>query len=547
MKNIKKTALIVLPIIAGTLLSACSSSSNGKSADAASTKQVLNWFEAGEMSTMDPCLNNDVYGSDQITATMEGLVRLGNNSKVLPGIAKSWKKSKDGKTWTFNLRRNAKWANGEPVTAQDFVYAWRRQVDPKTASTQSAQFSGIKNADAIVASKKPVSSLGVKADGKYKLVVTLERSIPYFKLLVASSSYVPQNQKFVEKAGKKFGTASKYVLSDGPFVSKGWTGANLTWKLVKNNNYWDKKSVKLSQINFSVQKTQSTTYNLYQDGSLDMTTLSVTQSKSLKGKSGWNVKKGNRSQYIMYNFKTDKNIRNVNLRRAISASIDKNLLAKTLNDANVGATSLTPTGITDPVSGKNFSTEVQTSETKAVQNVNKKLAKEYYQKALKELGKKSITIKLMGDDTDDAKKTTEFIQSALEDTLGMKVEVTNVPFKTRFAREEAGDFDVIIDGWSGDYADPNSFLEMFEKKNVNNYGKWLNDDYDKEMKISKSTTSTAKRWEALTKAEQILLTQQGVTPLYYANTATLINPKVKNIVLKGAGVPYNFKTAYIAD
>ena len=172
----KKSAIITLALSA-SLLSACSNTS----ASSSKTKQVLNWFSAGEISTMDPALNNDVYGGEQLDATMEGLVRLGNNSKILPGIAKSWKESKDGMTWTFKLRKNAKWSNGEALTAKDFVYAWRRQVNPKTASTQSNKYSGIKNADAIVASKKPVSSLGIKAVGKYKLVVTLERKIPYFQ------------------------------------------------------------------------------------------------------------------------------------------------------------------------------------------------------------------------------------------------------------------------------------------------------------------------------------------------------------------------------
>lgn len=537
----KKSAIITLAL-STSLLSACSNTS----ASSSKAKQVLNWFSAGEISTMDPALNNDVYGGEQLDATMEGLVRLGNNSKVLPGIAKSWKESKDGMTWTFKLRKNAKWSNGEALTAKDFVYAWRRQVNPKTASTQSNKYSGIKNADAIVASKKPVSSLGIKALGKYKLVVTLERKIPYFQLLLAGSAFAPQKQKFIEKAGKKYGTAAKYTLSDGPFVMKGWTGSNLTWKLVKNKYYWDKKNVKLTKINFSVQKSQSTSYNLYQAGKLDMTTLSASQSKSLKNQKGWQIKKSNRTQYLMYNFKTDKNLRNVNLRRAIAAAINKESLAKTLNLADIAATSLTPSGITDPISGKEFSKEVVTKETAAIQSGTKAQAKAYYKKALKELGKKQITIKLLGDDTDDAKKTTEFIQSALESTLGMKVEVTNMPFKNRFTREEAGDFDVILDGWSGDYADPNTFLEMFQKTNVNNYGSWENAAYNKAMETSKTTASSKKRWSALVKAERILLTQQGVTPLYYSNTATLINPKVKNITLKGAGLAYNFKAAYIS-
>ncbi len=136
------------------------------------------------MTTMDPSKATDRYDADQFNNVMEGLIRLGNNAKPTPRIAKSWKESSDGKTWTFNLRKGAKWANGDEVTAQDFVYSWRRTVNPKTASEYAYLFSGIKNADVIVAGKKAVNTLGIKADGKYKLTVTLDRRIPYFKLLM---------------------------------------------------------------------------------------------------------------------------------------------------------------------------------------------------------------------------------------------------------------------------------------------------------------------------------------------------------------------------
>ena len=538
-----KTFLAAGSILTAALaLTAC----GGNSSSSSSNKKELNWEESAEIPTMDLSKATDSASFTQLINTMEGLYRAKSDGSQEKAMATSEKVSKDGKTYTFTLRKDNKWSNGDPVTAQDFVYSWRRTVDPKTASQYAYLFEGIKNATDIQNGKKKPETLGIKAVGKYKLVVTLDRRIPYFNNLMAFGSFFPQNEKAVKKYGSKYGTASKYMVYNGPYIMSGWSGSSLSWKLKKNPYYWDKKNVKLTKINFSVQKSQSTSYNLYQVGKLDMTTLSASQSKSLKNQKGWQIKKSNRTQYLMYNFKTDKNLRNVNLRGAIAAAINKESLAKTLNLADIAATSLTPSGVTDPVTGKEFSKEVVTKRTKAIQSGTKAQAKAYYKKALKELGKKQIIIKLLGDDTDDAKKATEFIQSALESTLGMKVEVTNMPFKNRFAREEAGDFDVILDGWSGDYADPNTFLEMFQKTNVNNYGSWENAAYNKAMETSKTTTSSKKRWAELVKAERILLTQQGVTPLYYGNTATLINPKVKNITLKGAGLAYNFKGAYIS-
>ena len=528
-------------LAAAALLAACGSSSSSSS----SKPQKLAWTEAAELTTMDPSKATDRYDADQFNNVMEGLIRLSNNAKATPGMATSWKESKDGKTWTFNLRKGAKWSNGDEVTANDFVYSWRRTVNPKTASEYAYLFSGVKNADQIVAGKKAVNTLGIKADGKYKLTVTLERRIPYFKLLMGFYIFFPQNQKFVEKCGSKYGTAAKYVLSNGPFKMTGWTGSNLTWKLVKNNTYWDKKNVKLDQVSMSVQKTQSTSYNLYQSGKLDETNLDAQQSKQLKGTTGWTVRKFASTKYLQYNIAKDKNLANANLRKAISLAINKKQLATTVGAANQAAVSFTAAGITDSSTGKDFSSEVKTSATQAVQGYDKAKAKEYYKKALKELGKKSITIQLLGDDTDDAKKVTEFIQSALESTLGMKVEVTNVPFKTRLSRVSALKFDVVATGWTADFSDPISFLALLSKGNAYNYGKWESTTYNKNVSLSKTTGSTAARWKAMVKADQALVEDQGVTPLYYTNEATLVKTKVKGVVFNGAGAPYNFKEAYI--
>ncbi|CCK83048.1 Oligopeptide ABC superfamily ATP binding cassette transporter, binding protein [Lactobacillus equicursoris 66c] len=528
-------------LAAAALLAACGSSSSSSS----SKPQKLAWTEAAELTTMDPSKATDRYDADQFNNVMEGLIRLSNNAKATPGMATSWKESKDGKTWTFNLRKGAKWSNGDEVTANDFVYSWRRTVNPKTASEYAYLFSGVKNADQIVAGKKAVNTLGIKADGKYKLTVTLERRIPYFKLLMGFYIFFPQNQKFVEKCGSKYGTAAKYVLSNGPFKMTGWTGSNLTWKLVKNNTYWDKKNVKLDQVSMSVQKTQSTSYNLYQSGKLDETNLDAQQSKQLKGTTGWTVRKFASTKYLQYNIAKDKNLANANLRKAISLAINKKQLATTVGAANQAAVSFTAAGITDSSTGKDFSSEVKTSATQAVQGYDKVKAKEYYKKALKELGKKSITIQLLGDDTDDAKKVTEFIQSALESTLGMKVEVTNVPFKTRLSRVSALKFDVVATGWTADFSDPISFLDLLSKGNAYNYGKWESTTYNKNVSLSKTTGSTAARWKAMVKADQALVEDQGVTPLYYTNEATLVKTKVKGVVFNGAGAPYNFKEAYI--
>lgn len=315
-----------------------------------------------EIEGMDLSKITDATSCTQLNNTMEGLYRLGKNSKVEPGLATKTTTSNDGKTWTFTLRNNDKWSSGDLVTAQDFVYSWRRTVDPSTGSQYSYLFSGVKNADAIVAGKKKPNTLGVKAEGKDKLVVTLDKRIPYFKLLMDFPLFFPQNQKAVEQYGKSYGTSSKTTVYNGPFIQKGWTGSNLSWKLVKNKNYWDKKNVKLDTINFSVQKTPSTDYNLYQSGKLDAALLGPQASKQLKNQKGYTLRKTSSTIYLEMNMKK-KPFNNENFRKAISLAIDRKELANSVGGTAEPADTLSPENMTE-VNGKDYTDLVRGEATK---------------------------------------------------------------------------------------------------------------------------------------------------------------------------------------
>ncbi|ADY84539.1 hypothetical protein ME0901_11870 [Lactobacillus delbrueckii subsp. bulgaricus] len=230
------------------------------------------------------------------------------------------------------MRKNDKWSNGDPVTAQDFVYSWRRTVNPKTESEYSYLFSGIKSADKIVAGKKPATSLGIKVVGKYKLVVTLERRIPYFNNLMCFAVSFPQNEKAVKNYGSKYGTASKYLVYNGPYIQKGWTGSNLSWKMVKNKYYWDKSKVKLNQINWSVQKSTTTSYNLYQAKKLDATSLDSSQIKQLKSDKAFTLLPQGGTYYMTFGQGKSGNeyVKNANIRKALSLAIDRGGLVSTI-------------------------------------------------------------------------------------------------------------------------------------------------------------------------------------------------------------------------
>lgn len=540
MKFTKLFAAGATVLIAGSTLAACGSNSNSSSSSA---KKTINWMDSAEIPTMDISKATDVTSFNQLGNVEEGLYRLGKNSKVENALATDTKVSKDGKTWTFTLR-DSKWSNGDKLTAKDFVYSWRRTVNPKTASQYAYLFEGIHNATQISAGKAPVNSLGVKAEGDNKLVVTLDKRIPYFKLLMGFPLFFPQNQKVVEANGSKYGTSSKTTAFNGPFVQKGWTGSNLSWKLVKNKNYWDKKNVKLDAINYSVQKTPSTDYNLYQSGKLDVALLAPQATKQLKNQSGYTIRPASSTQYLQLNEK-NKLFQNTDFRRALSLSVNRKALASAVGGANKPVTTFSPNSMTE-VNGKDYTELVKTAETDKLMTYNPTLAKSYWKKAQKALGQSKVNFTLLTYDDDDAKKAGEYLQSTIESSLkGVNVRVNSLPKKTALVRSQNGNFDALLMGWQADFTDPISFLDLNTSNASYNWGKWANKEYDKYVAASKTTGNENTRFEDLAKAERVLLTEQGVVPLYQPAEAWMVRPTVKGVVYNGAGANYNFKYAYV--
>ncbi|KRN67263.1 ABC-type oligopeptide transport system, periplasmic component [Pediococcus cellicola] len=501
---------------------------------------------ASEIPTMDTSKVTDTIGLTQLANTEEGLYRLGKNSSVHNALATSTKVSKDKKTYTFTLRKNAKWSNGDPVTAKDFVYSWQRTVNPKTASEYAYLFSGIKNADKISSGKVNYKQLGVKADGKYKLTVTLDRPVPYFKLLMGFALFFPQNQKAVEKYGSKYGTASNKLVYNGPYKSVGWTGTNLKWKLVKNDKYWNKKNIKMDTINYQVVKDPATALNLYNSKKLDVTTITGSQVAQYKNNKAYKLRKEASTFYLQLNEKRSY-FQNKKVRQAISMAIDRDqLTGKVLADGSQKPLGYVSTGLAEnPKTGQDFAKEAQVKSA-VTQNLTQ--AKKLLKEGLKEEGISKLEFTLMADDTASGKTTNEFLQSQIE-KLGsnVKVNVQNIPFKTRLANSTKGNFDAVITGWGADFSDPISFLQLFVTGNSNNNGKWSNKEYDKLIKASNTTDAKneEKRWDDLVKAEKILMQEQGIVPLYQQAASQLWNTKLKGEVYNSAGINFDYSGLYL--
>ena len=522
--KIKKRTATILAVVPLLLLAACGNGSSASSSKGnLATKQVVNWTESSELPSIDPSLATDEISFNLLNNTNEGLYRLGKNNKIEPGMATKTTVSKDGKTYKFTLRKNAKWSNGDSVTAQDFVYSWQRINNPKTGSQYAYLYSGVKNADQIQAGKKAVSTLGIKATGKYKLTVKLDKAIPYFKLLMGFPSFFPQDQKVAQKYGSKYATQSKYQVYNGPFTLQGWTGTNNKWSLVKNKKYWDKKHVTLTRINDQVVKDTETGLNQFQGKQVDQTAISGTQVANLKNSKSFFLGREARNAYLEYNYKKIKAFRNLNIRQAMSLAINrKQLVTKVLADGSTTPKGFVTDGLaSNPKTGEDFAKEAYNGGTGVTYNL--KEAKKLWAKGLKQEGKKSVTYTLMSDDTDVGKKTTEFLQTQLEKLPGLKINVENIPYKTRLARSAKGQFQLVVTLWGADFSDPISDLGLFTSTNSFNNGKWGNKEYDKLIDAANNgdANNTEKRWEDMVKAEKLLMSQQANTPtLQWCRTTT---------------------------
>lgn len=547
MSKLKGVLAGVVTISLGMLLAACG---NGNSSNkSAAQSGTLNLSTTAPLDTIDISRST---GFGQTGNVFESFYRLGKNGKPTAGLAKTGTVSKDGKTWTFKIR-DSKWSNGDPIVAQDFIYSWRRSLNPKTASPYAYLFSGVKNADAIIAGKKSPNALGISAPDKKTVVVKLNRPIAYFKVLMAYPLFGPQNEKVVKKYGNRYATKAQYQVYSGPFKIKGWNGTNDTWSFVKNNDYWDKKAVKLNKIHYQVVKSNNTSYQMYQQGKLDLTPLSSEQVKNLKSNNDFTQYPYSLVRFLLYNFK-DKNavnrkaLNNKNIRLALSLSIDRDIVTKKV----LGNGSTLPKGFVANDLAANPKTGTDFAKEQAVKNTvdyNPALAKKYWQKGLQEIGQKSLTFDVLSsNDEADSDQLTQYLQSQWTKELkGIKINITNIPDKSTTSRAQQGNFDIYLSHWGGDFNDPMTFMQIPMTGTSYNYGKWSNSEYDNLVKKAgnQDANNPDTRWNDLISAAKIVNSNQAITPIYQQTTAYLQNKRVHGIIHNTAGTQWSYKYAYV--
>lgn len=543
---IKKMIFISSSLLLAGLLTACGAKGSQKSS--LNQKQEITWLTSAETPTADSVKEYDTVSTEQIDFFGEGLYKIDGKNDAQPALAAgnpiALNKAKT--KYVVNLKKGLKWSNGSMLTAHDFVYAWRRLFNPKTAAQNANVYYDIKNAEKINLGKKPVNSLGVKALSNTKLELTLERRDPYLKETLASENLFPQDAKTVEKYGKKYGTSSSRLVADGPFIMKGWSGTNLNWRYVKNPYYWDKKNVHLDKINVQVSKDPSTGVKLFQAKKADNAILSGYFVKQFKKNPDFKSILTLSMSNLEFGTSSNKNLQNVNLRKAISLSLNRQeLVGDVLSDGSRAATGVIPKGLAKSPKDK---TDLAVDAGNLLPYSTKE-AKQLWRKAQQQLHKKTVHFTLLTDDTAQAKNTGEFVQSQIESKLpGVKITLQSLPAQTRFTKMMTYKFDMALAGWSGDI-DPFSMLQQFYSTFPHNHAKFNDKYYDQLLnKIQYHDLNNLNtRWSDLLKAQKYLLSnQQVVVPLYQSSSDYLINPKLKGIVTHNLGTPIDLTHAYLS-
>ena len=509
----------------------------------------LNVMLETPVESLDPQQATDGTSFEVIADYTDGLMQMDADGQAVNALAESVDVSEDGLTYTFHIRKDANWSNGDPVTAADFVFAWQRAVDPEVASEYSYMLSDIGqivNAQDIIDGTKDKSELGVKAVDDKTLEVKLNVSVSYFLSLMYFPTFYPVNQKFFESCADTYATSPETTLSNGAFILDEYQPAATTIHLTKNADYYDADKVKLEGLNYQVIQDSQQALMSYQSGDLDTTLVNGEQVDQVKDDPSYKAIGAGYLWYISPNMKAVKELQNVNIRYAITMALNREAITTdVLKDGSAPTYTAVPMDFAAGPDGSDFSADQE--KFKEVCRFDAAAAVEYWNKGLEELGAKEITITMIHDADDAPIKVAQVVKEQLETTLpGLTVELQQMPKKERVQRMQKGEFELGLTRWGPDYADPMTYLGMWVTKNANNYGFWSNSKYDEiiaECTTGETAMDAKARWAALYDAEQLVMDEAVIFPLYTQCNAELISTNVSGIEFHPVALNRVYKNA----
>ena len=527
--------------------------------DSANKGNKLSVILGSNVVSLDSAQCSDSASLEVIADCIDGLMQLDAEGKAIPAIAESFDVSEDGKTYTFHLR-DAKWANGDPVTAEDFVFAWRRhcQKAGEYAYIMGNTVACVKNADAVIKGADP-KTLGVSASDAKTFVVELDSPVSFFPSLMAFPTFYPINEKFYSSLSENsYGTSPETFLSNGAFMLASYVPGAANIQLKKNDSYWNAAKVNLNSFQYQVVSSSDNALTSFKNGTLNVVSIGGSQVEHVQKDAELSKNlKTFLSGYLYYvSFNQDpKNhhggaLANVNLRLAISNAIDRESLVNNYVTSGAKATyTAVPVEFAPNAKTGKFFAEDQKQFADVVSfNVDK--ARQYFETAKSELGKSDFELNLIySNEGDSATKIVQAIKSQVEANLpGVKINLQPMPKAEYLSNITSDNYDIALADWMPDYNDPMTFLTLWTTDACKIAEHWSNAEYDKiisDCTTGELATDYDARWNALYDAEKILLDNAVIAPLYTDASAVLISPNVTGIEFHSVGVNRVFKNATI--
>ena len=528
MKKRVLAAFLSMAMVAG-LATGCGTPGGGKSDGDSADGKVFRYAVNTLPTTLDPTKGQSIGDNEIQHAVTEGLTR-NTAGDVKPGIAESWDESEDGLTYTFHLRKDAKWSDGEPITAADFEYSWKRLVNPETASPYAFIGDCLKNGQAIEQGKMDVEELGVKAVDDTTLEVTLEHPTSYFLSLIGSSGqYAPLRQDVVEKYGTDFAATSEKNVYSGPFVMT--SSEDNVWTFAKNDNYWDKDSINLDKCELNYVENTDTQLSMYEAGDLDYVQVPTAYVSDYKDKA--EVFANGNVDFCYINSKSDNPVLgNKNFRLALNYALNRNDYNKLANaDTYTAFNGLVFPGL--QAKGTTYGEAYDLNSYSYPLDGDQDKATEYLNAAMQELGianASDITVEVVTTDADSSKRIVETLQEQWQNALGINVKIRQVTYADIYGKVfPEHDYEIGYGGWGSDYDDPYSYLELFKGDSSYNYSQYENPEVDQLLTASQDEPDTDKRMDELNQVEQDILADGAFVPLQARNVYYMLDDDTTGI------------------
>lgn len=528
MKRNKKVALTATALSLSALLAACGTGDTNTTSSEDGEKE-LDLLITSEPPSLHPQLASDTTSGAILESTFEGLTTMVDGEPVL-AAAEDYKVSDDLLTYTFTLR-DAKWSNGEKVTAEDFAYAWKWALNPENASEYSTILYPIKGAEAYNNGEGTAEDVAINVIDEKTLEVTLNAPTPYFLELTAFKTFYPIHKATAEADPKWYTEADTYV-SNGAFNLTTWNHSG-DIVLEKSDTYWDTENVDIDTVNIAMVESETTQMTMFDAGEVDFLgapygTISLDAIDRLKSEDKLNV--SDMSSIYWYKFNTeDPVMQNENIRKALALAIDREgLISNVVKGEQEPALGIVPNSVKGFGDDEGYFKDADFEE-----------AKKYLEAGLKELGlanAKDLEVKVSYNTSEAHSSIAQFIQQGWTSNLGITVKLDNSEWQVYLDKLSNGDFQIGRLGWGADYNDAYTFLEMYNSaENGNNQTGWSNDEYTALLNESITETDPAKRTEKLLAAEAVIMGEMPVAPIYYNTNLNVVSDEVENMVPDALG------------